>query len=299
MVAKVSTTVAVFLAASVAWGGDAFPYVADGFLSIPSEVSLDAVSAVDVDADGNIYVLHRGEPPILAFDEKGRYSHGWGQGMFEVAHGLRVDSRGDIWTTDNKLHVLRKFSPRGELLLTVGEAGVGANDDAHFRSPDDIGFASNGDLFIADAGNGRVVHLRPDGKFVAAWGSKGKADGEFAAAHGLTVDGRDRVIVADRGNDRVQVFSASGEHLGSWTGFGNPFGVLATADGLIVSDGDAHRLIVLSLSDGRELSRWGTPETVQLPHLMATAPDGRLFVTEVNGQRVQVFRRHSAADSED
>ena len=277
------------LAAAIAAAESPFPYAPAGFLKIPENIQLDAVSAVDVDSRGRIYVLHRGEPPLLAFDAKGRYTHGWGQGMFEVAHGLRVDRDDNIWTTDNKLHVLRKFSPKGELLVTVGEAGVGAADETHFRSPDDIGFSSKGELFIADAGNGRIVRLSADGKYINSWGAKGTGDGEFAAAHGLTVDSRDRVIVADRGNNRVQVFSTDGKHLATWSGFGNPFGVLATGDTVIVSDGDAHRLIVLSLNDGREVARWGDPGTVQLPHLMATMRDGRLLVTEVNGKRVQIF----------
>ena len=42
--------------------------------------------------------------------------------------------------------------------------------------------------------------------------------------------------------------------------------------------------------DGGEITRWGDPESLQLPHLMAIAPDGRLLVTEVRGKRVQIFR---------
>jgi len=274
--------------AASALAGDAF--VSEGFLEIPEQIQLDAVSAVDVDSKGNIYVLHRGEPPILAFNKKGEYTHGWGDGMFEVAHGLRVDSKDQIWTTDNKQHVLRLFSKKGKLLKTLGEQGVASADEKHFKSPDDIGFASTGEFFVADAGAGRIVRLSAKGKYLDSWGSKGKADGQFAAAHGITIDSQDRVIVADRGNNRVQVFSAEGEHLASWTGFGNPFGVLASGDSLVVSDGDSHRLIVLSLADGSEQARWGTPETTQLPHLMTMTPDGRLLVTEVNGKRVQILR---------
>lgn len=276
------------LSALPAFAGEAF--VSEGFLEIPAHVELDAVSAVDVDSKGNIYVLHRGEPPILAFDSDGAYTHGFGEGMFEVAHGLRVDSKDRIWTTDNKQHVLRRFSTKGKLLATLGEEGIGAADETHFKSPDDIGFASTGEFFVADAGAGRIVRLSAKGKYVDSWGKKGKADGEFAAAHGITVDDDDRVIVADRGNDRVQVFSGDGEHLASWSGFGNPFGVLAVGDSLVISDGDADRLIVLSLKDGSETARWGTPETTQLPHLMAMTPDGRLLVTEVDGKRVQILR---------
>jgi len=280
---------AVFVCAAALYAAD--PYRSEGFVEIPSSVELGAVSSVAIGEAGQIYILHRGEPPLLAFDKDGKYTHGWGQGTFEVAHGMRVDSDGNIWATDNKLHLLWKFSPDGKVLKTIGEKGVAGNDGEHFRSPDDLVFATNGDIYIADAGNGRIVRLSADGKFLGEWGKKGKGEAEFAAAHGIAIDGRDRIYVADRGNNRIQVFSKKGEFLDVWTGFGNPFGAIVVGDELIVSDGDVHTISHLSLKEGKMTKQWGTPETLQLPHLMDQDADGRLYVTEVNGKRVQIFSR--------
>jgi len=267
------------------------PYRSEGFVEIPSSVELGAVSSVALGPTGQVYVLHRGEPPLLAFDKNGKYTHGWGQGTFEVAHGLRVDSDGNIWATDNKLHLLWRFSPDGKVLKTIGENGVAGNDGTHFRSPDDLVFATNGDMYIADAGNGRIVRLGADGKFLSQWGSKGKGESQFAAAHGIAIDSRDRIYVADRGNNRIQVFSKEGKFIAAWSGFGNPFGAIVVDDELLVSDGDVHTISHLSLKDGKLSTQWGTPETLQLPHLMAYDGKGLLYVTEVNGQRVQIFRK--------
>ena len=267
------------------------PYKSVGFVEIPSDVELDAVSAVTVGPAGQVYVLHRGEPPVLAYDADGNFTHGWGQGMFGVAHGLRVDGDGNVWATDNNLHVLWKFAPDGKVLATFGEKGVGANDETHFRSPDDIAFASNGDIYVADAGNGRIVRLAADGSFKGQWGRKGKLEGEFAAAHGIGIDASDRIYVADRGNNRVQVFSKDGAFLAAWSGFGNPFGVQVIGEELIVTDGDAHTISHLRLQDGEMTVQWGNPEMLQLPHLMDHDASGRLFLTEVEGKRVQIFVR--------
>ncbi len=267
------------------------PYRSEGFLEIPESVQLDAVSAVAIGPSGQIYVLHRGEPPLLAYDSGGRYSHGWGQGLFGVAHGLRVDAEGIIWATDNKLHVVWKFSPDGQALAAFGEQGVAGDNATHFRSPDYLVFSSNGEAYVADAGNGRIVRLSPDGKFSAQWGRKGKSDGEFAAAHGIGIDSQDRIYVADRGNHRVQVFSRDGDFLAAWKGFGNPVGVLVVGNELIVTDGDAHTISHLGLSDGKLTAQWGTPETLRLPHLMDRDANGKLYVTEVEGKPVQVFGR--------
>lgn len=276
------------------WAAEPAPYRSAGFVEIPSHVKLDSVSAVECDSKGRIYVLHRGEPPLLQFDRKGAFIKGWGQGTFKVAHGLRVDSSDNVWTTDNALHVIRKFSPDGKLLLTLGEEGKGGAGEKHFRSPDDLVFNSKGEIYIADAGNGRIVHLKKDGGWIREWGRKGgkgqpHGPGEFAAAHGIAIDRSGRLYVADRGNKRIQVFSPAGEFVAEWTGFGNPFGALVVGNELLVSDGDANTISHLALKDGKIVNQWGDGDLLKLPHLMAVASDKSLYIAEVSGKRIQRF----------
>jgi sugar lactone lactonase YvrE len=254
-------------------------FVSAGFLQFPPEAGPGAMSAVAVGRNGAIYVLHRGVKPLAAFDAAGRFQRAWGEGLFQVPHGLRLDPKGNLWVTDNAAHNLRVFAPDGALLATV---------EADMRSPDDLVFTSKGAILVADAGKAEIVELSPDYKRVRAFGRKGKAPGEFAAAHGLAIDTQDRIYVADRGNNRVQVFSPLGELLRVFTGFGNPFGLLVYGGRLLVTDGDAHRISELSL-DGKLLRQWGDAESLKLPHLMAADARGRLYVTEVNGKRVQIF----------
>src|SRR6266567_1603857 len=92
-------------------------YTSAGFIEWPTAAKIGALSSVAV-SGSHIYVLHRGEPPILEFNNQGKYLQGFGDGLFKIAHGLRIDSAGAIWTTDNGNHVIRKFSPEGKLLLT-------------------------------------------------------------------------------------------------------------------------------------------------------------------------------------
>lgn len=258
-----------------------------GFLLPPHSLSLGPASAVAVAPNGDIFLLHRGAPPIVVFDKNGNYLRGWGDAStFKVAHGLRFGPDGNLWTTDNGDHVLRDFSPSGQLLRTLGEKGVPGSDPAHFRSPDDLVFTSRGEIIVADAGNARLLRLDATGKFLAQWGAKGTAPGQFQLAHGLAIDPQDHLYVADRGNNRVQVFDPSGNLLHVWSGFGNPFGLLWTKRGLLVSDGDARKLILLD-PNGSILDSWGDPSMLQLPHFMALDSAGRLLVTEVDGKRVQ------------
>ncbi|MGH9675340.1 MAG: hypothetical protein ACRD44_19385, partial [Bryobacteraceae bacterium] len=104
-----------------------------GYLSFPAGEEIGAMSAVAIGPQDQIYVLHRGPKPLMAFDAHGRFRKSWGQGLFRVPHGLRVDRGGGIWATDNALNVVRKFAPDGKLLATFGESG-----DVSFRAPDDL-----------------------------------------------------------------------------------------------------------------------------------------------------------------
>lgn len=266
------------------------PYVSKGFVPLPADVEIGLMSAVAVDGPDRIYVLHRGEPPLLVLDGQHRLIAGWGKGEFKTVHGLRIDAKGNVWVTDNALHIARRYSREGKVTLTLGQDGKAGGGQTGLRAPDDLVFDSKGFIYVADAGNKRIVKFDADGKYVAEWGGGGKEPGKFATAHGLAIDSKDRIYVADRGNNRVQVFSTDGKFQAEWTAAGNPFGLLVTPDGLIVADGDAHRLTLLDF-DGKSQGAWGTPDTLKLPHLMAIGADGTVYVTEVNGKRIQMFQR--------
>ena len=120
-------------------------------------------------------------------------------------------------------------------------------------------FDSQGNLFVADAGNGRIVKLSPEGMYLSEWGKKGKGPGQFATAHGIAIDREDRIYVADRGNKRVQVFDKDGKHLADWSGFGNPFGLIVIGDELLATEGDIHRIFHLDRA-GKIVAEWGDPE---------------------------------------
>ena len=266
------------------------PYVSTGFLPLPADIQIGAMSAVAVDGPDRIYVLHRGEPPLLVLDGQHKLIAGWGKGEFKTPHGLTVDAKGNVWVTDNARHVVYRMTREGKVTLTLGTLDKGGAGPTQLRSPDDLVFDSKGLIYVADAGNKRIVKFDADGKYLAEWGKGGKEPGQFATAHGLAIDSKDRIYVADRGNNRVQIFNTEGQFQAAWTEAGNPFGLLATGQGLIVSDGDAHRLTLLDF-DGKSLGGWGDKETLKLPHLMAINSGGTVYVTEVDGKRIQLFRR--------
>ena len=101
------------------------PYISQGFLPLPPDIQIGPMSAVAVDGPDRIYVLHRGEPPLLVLDGQHKLIAGWGKGEFKTPHGLRVDARGDVWVTDNARHVVYRMSREGKITLTLGTLDKG------------------------------------------------------------------------------------------------------------------------------------------------------------------------------
>ena len=259
--ARVGAAVAVGLFAVIAAAGAAHaqgnPYrtVEGVWGQLPDGRTWGATSAVYPALDGvNIWVAERcGQnscadkdeiDPILLFDPSGRLLKSFGAGLILWPHGMHVDRDGNVWVTDavgfgaapeGRGHEILKFSPDGELLMTLGKKGVAGDGPDTFRQPSDILVAPNGDIFVADGhgagGNNRIVKFSSDGTFIKAWGSTGAENGEFRDPHALAMDSQGRLFVGDRANSRIQIFDQDGNHIATWTQFGRP-------SGLFIDDND-------------------------------------------------------------
>jgi catechol 2,3-dioxygenase-like lactoylglutathione lyase family enzyme len=60
--------------------------------------------------------------PIIVFDASGKFLRSWGKGMFEAAHGLRVDRNDNVFVIDITTQQVIKFAKEGKVLLTGPEA---------------------------------------------------------------------------------------------------------------------------------------------------------------------------------
>lgn len=230
---------------------------------LPPGRSWGATSAVFPSPEGNIWVAERcganscvGSQldPILLFDTSGKLLRSFGAGMFAWPHGIFVDREGNVWVTDavgfgetppGLGHVVYKFSPAGELLMTLGRKGVAGRGPDTFNRPSAVLVAPNGDIFVADGhdvgGNNRIVKFSPDGRFLKEWGSTGCENGQFRDPHSLAMDSQGRLFVADRGNNRIQIFDQEGRHLATWTQFGRPSGLFIDAnDVLYATDSESN-----------------------------------------------------------
>ena len=221
----------------------------DNWAQLPDGIVWGQIISVEVDGEGNVYAFHRcssntcidrTEPPLLKFDPSGKLLMAWGAGMLVWPHGLHLDREGNIWITDGQDNGGRgqqvfKLSPDGEILMTLGTAGVAGDGPHTFNGVADVYVADDGSIFVADGHvNNRIVKYSPEGEYLLEWGKVGSGRGEFAMPHALSMDSQGRVFVADRGNVRIQVFDQQGQFLEEWKQYGRPSGVTVTAGDTIL-----------------------------------------------------------------
>jgi sugar lactone lactonase YvrE len=219
------------------------PYkVQDNWLQLPEGRKLGQAIKVQVDhSDGkSMWVFDRCAgnscanstlAPIMKFDSSGKFVRAFGANMFVGPHGFYVDNEGNVWAADNgilngKGGIVVKFSPTGQVLMTLGKPGMPGNAEGFFNGASSVVVAPNGDIFVGDGHGGntndRVVKFDKTGKQIATWGKHGKGQGEFDQLHGIAMDSQGRIFVADRGNSRVQVFDSNGKFVAEWKQFGRP-----------------------------------------------------------------------------
>jgi DNA-binding beta-propeller fold protein YncE len=268
-----------------------------GWAQLLADIKLGPVSAVATDSKDRVFVFHRGPKPMLIFESSGKFIGSWGDEYLKTPHGLRIDHEGNVWVTDIGNHQVMKFDPDGKLLLSLGKKGMAGTADDQFDRPTDVAVAKTREFYVSDGyGNSRVLKFSTDGRLLKQWGKKGTGEGEFNLPHAIVLDAKGRVYVGDRENSRIQIFDGDGKHLATWKESGAPYGLFLHGDRMFVADGVANWVKVLD-ANGKPLGRFGEkgtgPGQFQLPHMLCVDSHGDVYVTEINGKRIQKFTARS------
>jgi DNA-binding beta-propeller fold protein YncE len=253
------------------------PTVVPGWGNLPAGREWGSTAGIDIDPnDGHIWAYERCGAssfgpgslncennlvdPIFKFDRNtGEVLANFGAGIFVTPHGIHVDSDGNVWVTDfagnaegTKGHQVHKFSPSGELLMSLGMAGQPGSGPGQLNQPNDVAIGPDGSIYIGDGHNGqgmtsgpamndgreagstgRIIKYTADGTFVMEWGQIGTDHGDFRTPHALVFDSRGRLWVADRGNHRIEIFDQDGNYLESRYAFGRISGLFITPDEMV------------------------------------------------------------------
>ena len=242
--------------------------------------------------------------------------------------GLAVDRDGNVYVSDEAENLVRKVDRHGRISTVAGTGAAGFGGDggpalqARLSGPAGLAVDRHGNLLIADADNGRIRLVAPDGRIstVAGNGQRGfGGDGDQAVATPLNapsavaVDARGRVFVADTGNSRVRVLD--GGTISTVMGGGN----VPPADGVAATDAgigaptavavDRSGNVAVAVPGADQIIRAGTDGRLRIvtagvrdqpygdtrpDHVRVVAPTGiasdghgSLFVAEAGAARVR------------
>jgi DNA-binding beta-propeller fold protein YncE len=254
------------------------PVVTANWGELPAGREWGSTAGIDIDPnDGHIWAYERcgassfggGVPvncdnnpvdPVFKFDRHtGEILANFGGGVMVTPHGIHVDADSNVWVTDfvgnsegTKGHQVHKFSPSGELLMSLGTPGQAGSDPGQFNQPNDVITGPDGSIYVSDGHSGqgmitndameegrsagltaRVIKFSPDGTYIKEWGSIGVRHGEFRTPHALAFDSKGRLWVADRGNHRIEIFDQDGNYLESRYTYGRISGLFITAEDMV------------------------------------------------------------------
>ena len=160
--------------------------------------------------------------------------------------GIAVAPDGRILVSDAANHRVLILDGQGNLLKTLG-TGTRAAGSEGFNVPGALTVDAQGNFYVVDTLNGRVVKLSPDGAFIRDYGHLGGTAGTLSRPKGVAVDASGRVFVSDGLLAAVEVFAPDGTYLGligrrdpedplSESLFVAPAGLALAGDRLLVTD---------------------------------------------------------------
>ncbi|MBI1895357.1 MAG: 6-bladed beta-propeller [Acidobacteria bacterium] len=144
-----------------------------------------------------------------------------------------------------------------------------------------------------------IVVFDAKGKYLRSWGK-----GMFGQPHGLRIDKEGYVWVTDNVDHQVMKFDRTGKLLLTLgikgkagtddKTFNKPADIAFSPQGeLYVADGYGNSRVVKFSSAGKYITAWGTPGSAagqfHLPHSVAVDSKGRVYVSDRENNRIQIF----------
>jgi DNA-binding beta-propeller fold protein YncE len=196
---------------------------------LPEGWTFHEVADVAVDSKDRVYVFNRGKHPMIVFDREGNFLSSWGEDIFKRPHGVTIDPEDMLYCVDDGDHTVRRCTPEGKVLMTLGTPGQPApfQSGRPFNRPTKVALDPKSDEFyVSDGyGNSCVHKYTSDGKLLFSWGGPGTDPGEFNIVHTVCTDQEGLVYITDRENHRLQIFDPKGKFVTQWNNLHRPCGL--------------------------------------------------------------------------
>jgi DNA-binding beta-propeller fold protein YncE len=282
--------------------------VQPGWEKVPSKWLLGQISAVWLDPDNHVWVLHRPStaklesghtvaPPVLEFDSKGNLLQAWGgpgKGYEwpNAEHGLFVDYRGYVWVTGSGTDPnagndqILKFTEDGTFVLQIGHQGQGKGntDRTNMEGPAAVSVdPKTNEVLVADGFfNRRVIVFDADtGAFKRMWGAFGNVPTDPRA-----------LTTSDRQNDGAASARAEDDQRPGPPQFSNVHCLKMSNDGLVYVCDKGNRRIQVFTTSGKYV-RQAVAVSANSVAFSSDREQEFMYVADRDKSQVLIFNRRT------
>lgn len=158
---------------------------------------------------------------ILVYDKSGKLLDSWGH-EYPGGHGLTLwNANGEefLFICDPNSGKVTKTDINGKPLYTIEHPSkVGAYKPEDKFLPTETAIGPNGDIYVADGyGSQWILQYTSKGEFIRKFGGPGDGDEQFATAHGITVDYRNKanptLLITSRVHNAFKRFTLDGKYI--------------------------------------------------------------------------------------
>lgn len=194
---------------------------------------------IAVGPNGNLWVTDTGHQRLAQFTPTGTYVRQFKDSTLTAPYGITAAPGNYLWFTDlNSDEVVKAVQN------TDGSLSVVLKVKGNFWDPGGLGADPQGNVWVADTGNGRLQKITSGGTLSSQIGSIGSAPGQLAGPYGVAVTGLGHLLVADADNNRIQLLDTQGDMLRIIDqGFSTPRGIaVGPGNTAFVADWGNHRV---------------------------------------------------------
>jgi DNA-binding beta-propeller fold protein YncE len=281
------------------------------------------------DSKGFLYINDRELNNFQKFTVNGKFIAQFGEkgedlGQYRSPYSMAMDSNDMIYVLDRGNDRVVKVStdgtPVGAWYFYDGKMITDSDDipnpekkdkkdqkvvSSKFSNPEAMAIDKNGNFYLTDTGNDRVIKFDKNFKYVSQFGQEGKGPGQFDHPHGIGIDSKGNIYINTLNEPRIQKFTNDGKFIKEWGTNGTGQGQLTTPlehlkvdskDRVFIVDSASNPRVQVFDSDGKLLTQFGkvgvgNGEFKKPEHVAFNEKDekGTVYVVDRGNHRIQVF----------
>ena len=179
------------------------------------QVQIVKASAIDIDGDGNIYIIDRGQHQLLKYTPDGRLIKpigGFGRAseQFDDPRDINAHATLDIFIADYNNNRVMRFDKNLNFISSLTSQWPEPFD---FEQVISIALSSQYDLFLLENSSKKIIKFSRFAEPAESFGGIYETYGQLLEPEQLALDGSRRLFVTDPGQGATIVFDYLGNYI--------------------------------------------------------------------------------------